>query len=102
MDLHLTISDDIVSLKNYDKGDDFDFVNFPFLDGEIPRATSYRVYISPIIRFVRVSIQIADFNTRNQILTAKLLKQVNRYHKLRRTFSKFSRRHFGLVSKLNT
>ena len=32
LDLHLTISNDIVSSKIYDKRDDFDFeiVNFPF------------------------------------------------------------------------
>ena len=28
----------------YDKGDDFDFeiVNLPFLDGDVPRSTSYK------------------------------------------------------------
>ena len=48
LDLHLTISDCFVSSKSYDKRDDFDFdiVNFPFLDVDIPRATSYGVYIS--------------------------------------------------------
>ena len=34
-------------------------------------------------------------------LTAKLLKQVYRYHKLRKTFSKFYRRHYELISKFN-
>ena len=104
LDLHLTISDGFVSSKIYDKRDDFDFdiVNFPFLDGDIPRATSYGVYISQLIRFARVSSHVADFNTRNQILTAKLLKQGYRYHKLRKTFSKFYRRHYDLVSKFNT
>ena len=40
--LHLSISNDIVSTKIYDKLDDFDFeiVNFPFLDGDVPRSTS--------------------------------------------------------------
>ena len=34
-DLHLSISNDIVSIKTYDKRDYFEFeiVNFPFLDG---------------------------------------------------------------------
>ena len=43
LDLHLSISNDIVSNKIYDKRDDFDFeiVNFPFLDGAVPRSTSY-------------------------------------------------------------
>ena len=48
LDLHLSISNAIVSTKIYDKRDDFDFeiVNFPFLNGDIPRSTSYGVYIS--------------------------------------------------------
>ena len=35
----------------YNKNDDFDFdiVNFPSLDGEIPRSTSYGAYISQLI-----------------------------------------------------
>ena len=43
LDLHLSISNDIVSTKIYDKRDDFDFeiVNYPFLDGDVPRSTSY-------------------------------------------------------------
>ena len=37
LDLHLSISYDIISTKVYDKRDDFDFeiVNFPFLDSDI-------------------------------------------------------------------
>ena len=39
LELHLSISNDIVSTTIYDKRDDFDFeiVNFPFLDGDVPR-----------------------------------------------------------------
>ena len=39
---------------------------------------------------------------RNQSLTANFLKQAYRYHKLRKTLSKFYRRHYDLVSKFNT
>ena len=41
LDLHLTISDGFVFSNIYDKRDDFDFdiANFPFLDGDLPRAT---------------------------------------------------------------
>ena len=101
LDLHLSISNDIVSTKIYDKRDDFDFeiVNFPFLDGDVPRSTSYGVYISQLIRFARASSYVVDFNTRNKLLTQKLLKQGYRYHKLRKTFSKFYRRYYDLISK---
>ena len=34
-------------------------------------------------------------------VSAKLLQQGYRYHKLRKTFSKFYRRHYELVSKFN-
>ena len=48
-----------------------------------------------------MSSHVDDFNTRNKVLTAKLLKQGYRYHKLRKAFSKFHWRHFDLVSKYN-
>ena len=101
LDLHLSISNDIVSTKSYDKRDDFDFeiVNFPFLDGDVPRSTSYGVYISQLIRFDRASSYITDFNTHTKLLTQKLLKQGYRYHKLSKTFSKFYRLYYDLISK---
>ena len=51
--------------------------------------------------FARVSSHVDDFDTRNKVLTAKLLRQGYRYHKLRKAFSKFYRRHFDIVSKYN-
>ena len=103
LDFHLSISDGFVKTKIYDKRDDFDFdiVNFPFLDGDVPRSVFYGVYISQLIRFARVSSHVDDFNIRNKVLTAKLLRQGYRYHKLHKAFSKFYRRHFDIVSKYN-
>ena len=103
MNLHLSISNGFVSSKIYDKRDDFDFdiVNFPFLDCDVSRRPSYGVYISQLIRFARVCSRVDDFNTRNKCLTAKLLKLGYRYHKLRKAFSKFYRRHYELSSKFN-
>ena len=68
LDLHLSISDGFVKTKLYYKRDDsdFDIVNFPFLDGDVPRSASYGVYISQLIRFARVSSHVDDFNTRNK------------------------------------
>ena len=76
-------------------------MNFPFLDGDVPRSTSYGVYISQLIRFARESSHVNDFNNRNKVLTAKLLRQGYRYHKIRKAFSKFYRRHFYIVSRYN-
>ena len=90
LDLNLSIHNDIFSTKIYDIRDDFNFdiVNFPFLDGDVPQRPSYGVYISHFIRFARASSHVTDFNNRNKFLTAKLLKQGYRYHKLRKAFSK--------------
>ena len=105
LDLNLSINNDTVSTKIYDKRNDFDFdfdiVNFPFLDGDVPRRPSYGVYKSQLIRFARASSHVSDFNSCNKFLTAKLLKQCYRYHKLRKASSKFYRMHFELIEKIS-
>ena len=67
--------------------------------GTVPRSTSCGVHISKLIRFARMSNHVTDFNARNKMLTGKRLHQGYRYHKLRKSFSKFFRRHYELVSK---
>ena len=100
----MSITNGIVSSKIYDKWDDFDFeiVNFPFLDRDVPRSPSYGVYISQLICFARGCFNVDDFNNRNLFLTAKLLKQGYRYHKIRKAFSKFYHRHSELIVKYNS
>ena len=68
LDLNLSIHNDIVSTKIYDKRDDFKFVivNVPFLDGDVPQRPSYGVYISQLIRFARASSHVTNFNNRNK------------------------------------
>ena len=81
LDLHLSVANGFVSSTIYDKRDDFDFdiVNLPFLDGDVPRRASYGVYISQLIRFARVYNHVTD---NVKCLSAKLLQQGYRYHKL--------------------
>ena len=66
LDLGLSITNGIVSTNIYVKRDDFNFeiVNFPFLNGDVPRSPSYDVYISQLIRFARVCSHVDDFNNR--------------------------------------
>ena len=54
-----------------------------------------------LFNFARVYSHVDDFNTRNKVSTANLLRQGYRYHKVRKAFSKFYRRHFDIVSKYN-
>ena len=102
LDLNLSITNGIVSSKLYNKRADLNFetVNFQFLDGDDPRFPSYGVYISQLIRFTGVCFNVDDFNNSN-FLIAKLLKQGYRYHKIRKTFSKFYHRHSELIVKYN-
>ena len=99
LDLNLSITNGIVSSELYDKLDDFNFeiVNFSFLDGDVLRSLSYGVYISQLIRFARVCSIVDDFNNRNLFLTANLLKQDYRYHKVRKVFPRFYHRHSELL-----
>ena len=62
LDLNLSITNGIVSSKIYDKQDDFNFeiVNFPFLDGDVPRFPSYGVYIFQLIRFLMLMTSTTD------------------------------------------
>ena len=62
------MSNSFVSSKIYHKRDDFDFdiVNVPFLDGDVPRRPSNGMYISQLIRFARVCSHVEDFNAHNK------------------------------------
>ena len=72
LDLNLSITNGIVTSKMYDLQDNFNYeiVNFPFFDGNVPRSPSYGVYISQLIRFARMCSNVDDFNNRNSFLTA--------------------------------
>ena len=56
LDLHLTLNNNVLKTSLYDKRDDFNFdiVNFPYLDGNIPKGPSYGTYISQLVRFARI------------------------------------------------
>ena len=55
-------------------------------------------HVSQLIRFARVCNHVQDLL---RVLNVKRLQQGYRYHKLRKTFSKFYRRHYELISKFN-
>ena len=64
MDLHLPIINGFVSCKIYDKRKDFDveIVHFPYLDGDVPRRSSYGVYI-----YIYIYIYIASYSVRQSV-----------------------------------
>ena len=71
------------------------------MDGDVPCRPTYGVYNFQLIKIARVFSHVEDFNARNRWLIVKLLKQSYRYHKFRKAFSKFYRRHYELISNFN-
>ena len=67
---------------------------FKVLEVSGVRGTSFNIKIRS--KFIEIK-----YSTPNKVLTAKLLRQGYRYHKIRKAFSKFYRRHFDIVSKYN-
>ena len=84
LDLNVKVMGNNVHTSVYDKRDNvgFPFVNFPWLSGDVPRLTSYGVYISQLIRFARCCTSVFDFHSKNLQITFKLLTQGYRYHML--------------------
>ena len=80
-----------LSTRLYDKGEDFDFhiVNSPFL--------SYRVYISPLIRYARCYSLNGDFRYRHKCLVDRLLSKGKITLQLEKSFKKFHYRFQDLM-----
>ena len=57
-------------------------VHSKFNKSYIPSYFTSLIYISQLIHFARASSYVIDFNTRNKLLSQKLLKQGYRHHKL--------------------
>ena len=78
---------------------DFPWLISPGLSGDVPRLTSYGIYILELVRFARCCTSVFDFHAKNLQITSKLLTQCYRYHKLRKTFGKFFWSYSELLSK---
>ena len=66
--------------RSYDKRNDFDFdvVNYPNLHGNIPKASSYGVYVSQLVRFVDININFNNFvNDVNKLTKTFIMQEFN-------------------------
>ena len=72
LDLLLFNDDSELKCRVYDKRDDFNFniVNYPFMESNIPINPAYGVYVSRLIAFARIC---TDFNWISQKVTGYLL-----------------------------
>ena len=66
LDLDLVIKDGVVTSSVFDKRDAFDFpiVNFPVLSGNIPKGSSYGVFVGEAVRYARACTYYDDFKAR--------------------------------------
>ena len=86
--LNISILDRRFQTDLYDKRDAFNFhiVNFPHMVSNIPTKPAYGVFISQLIRYLRVCGNYLQFKTRSTNLTSRLLKQGFDYTRLQNTF----------------
>ena len=54
---------------------DFDVINFPFLDGNIPKGQSYGIFISQLVRYARINSSFSNFISDCKKLVSKLINQ---------------------------
>ena len=102
LDLHLEFDPGgHLSTKIYDKRDDFNFqiINFPNLQSNIPTSPAYGVYISQLIRYARACTHFTDFLIRHRFLRDRLLEQGYKKIRLIRSLKKFFLRYQPLVEK---
>ena len=90
-----------LSIRLYDKHDDFDFhiVNFPFLSSNIPSGPSYGVYISQLIRYAQCCSHYDDFRYCHKCLVDRLLSQAYIALRLEKSFEKVYGRCQDLIEK---
>lgn len=77
LDLMISIDNDSWTTDLYDKRKDFNFsiVNYPFLDGNIPKRIGWSVLVSQLIRYSRVCDNVTSFASHSSSLLSKLSKQ---------------------------
>ena len=83
LDLNLLVHNDTVYTKIYDKRDDFDLdiVNFPFLDGDVPRRPSYGIYLNlfalpEYLRMLLTSIIVSNLNCQTSKVNPQSIFQI--------------------------
>ena len=90
-----------LSIRLYDRRDDFDFhiVNFLFLSSNLPSGPSYSMYISQLVKYARRCSHYDDFRYRHKCLVDRLLSQGYIALRLEKSFKNFYDRYQDLIEK---
>ena len=77
----------------------FDIINFPHLDSNIPLGPAYGIYVSQLVRYVRACCNYNDFKIRHLLLVEKLLKQGYKKKRLKSSYLKFHHKYSRDINK---
>ena len=101
LDIKISIVAGRYTTDLYDKRETFKFkiVNFPHMDSNIPSKPAYGVFVSQLIRYMRVCGNYQQFVYRSTLITTKLQRQGFDYSMLCRTFKKFLSRNPMVLRK---
>lgn len=102
LDIKMNIDNERRKIKTtlYDKREDFSFtiVNFPFMSSNIHFKRTHGVFISQLIRYVKV-MDLEDFCVRAKRLADKLCTQGFSEKILRQKFSLFYTKYYHVIKK---
>ena len=101
MDLRISIFRGNFLYKSYDKRDNFNFniSNYPNLHGNVPCKGSYGVYISQLVRFCDINMNVKNYLKDVKTMTAKFLNQGFVGVTLKQTFTKFCGKYYHRWAK---
>ena len=91
LDLRISIFRGKFLYRSYDKRNDFgfDICNYPDLNGNIPLASSYGVFMSQLVRFCDINQQVKSFMSDVKMMANKFCKQGFLVEHLKKQFLKF-------------
>ena len=101
LDLTISIYRGKFNVKLYDKRNDytFDVINYPYLDGNIPKGQSYGIFISQLVRLARINSSFSNFILDCKNLVRKLERQSFNIAALRKRFEVFVDKYFNIWGK---
>ena len=101
LDLSISIFRRKFYVKLYDKRNDYNFnvINYPFLDGNIPKGQSYGIFISQLVRLAQINSSFNNFVSDCRNLVNKLERQSFDVAALRKRFEIFVHKYFHIWGK---
>ena len=101
LDLTISIYRGKFYIKLYDIRNDYNFevINYPFLDGNIPKGQSYGIFISQLVRLARINSSFNGFLSDCKNLVRKLERQSFNIAALRKRFEIFVDKYFNIWGK---